>query len=149
MENARDAPINPDNFVKVEQFLAPGETLDLGCGSIERYDHRVDISEEYEPDTVWDLNETPLPFDDGAFDNVIAVHVLEHLEDDLAVLAEMKRIATERVVVVVPIGERPETDDHERELEHDEWVDRFDPDDTVLSAMGGYYDLVAVWRLSD
>lgn len=145
--NARESPINPDNFVTVNSWLEPGETLDLGSGPVDLYDHTVDVNPEYEPDTVHDLEETPLPFDDDSFANVVAVHVLEHLENDTDVLDEMKRIGTDRVVVIVPIGERPETDDHERELSKHEWIERFDPDITDMDSAGPYYDLACVWKL--
>lgn len=92
------------------------------------------------------MDETPLPFEDGEFENVVAVHVLEHLENDLDLLEDMKRVASETVVVLVPIGERPADDDHVRELDKDDWVERFDPDVTDLSSAGPFWDLVCVWR---
>lgn len=48
-----------------------------------------------------------LPFDDGSFDTVTALHVLEHLEPPAArrVLEEMCRVARRRVIVAVPMEE--------------------------------------------
>jgi len=40
--------------------------------------------------TIWDMNETPLPYDDGFFDGVIAVRVLHH-----TYVEKIKRIAAE------------------------------------------------------
>jgi SAM-dependent methyltransferase len=40
---------------------------------------RLDIDERCDPDVLWDLNDRPLPFDDGEFDEIHAYEVLEHL----------------------------------------------------------------------
>lgn len=39
----------------------------------------LDIEPAHQPHVVWDLNERPLPFDDGTFDEIHAYEVLEHL----------------------------------------------------------------------
>src|SRR3546814_21159083 len=41
-------------------------------------------------------------FDDGAFDTVICTHVLEHILDLRGALAELRRVARRRVIIVVP-----------------------------------------------
>jgi ubiquinone/menaquinone biosynthesis C-methylase UbiE len=43
-----------------------------------------------------------MPFDDAAFDLVLCLEVLEHLEDPAAALAELRRVARRAVVVSVP-----------------------------------------------
>jgi SAM-dependent methyltransferase len=43
-----------------------------------------------------------LPFKDDAFDTVICTHVLEHVLDFRASLAELRRIAGKRLIIVVP-----------------------------------------------
>ena len=43
-----------------------------------------------------------LPFADGSFDTVICTHVLEHVLDIRAAVAELRRIARRRVLIVVP-----------------------------------------------
>lgn len=43
-----------------------------------------------------------LPFDDGEFDLVVSVEVLEHLEDPAAGLAEMARVSRRHLVLSVP-----------------------------------------------
>lgn len=48
---------------------------------------------------------TALPFRDGSFDFAICSHVLEHIEDDRAAMAELFRVLAQgaRAVVMVPI----------------------------------------------
>jgi SAM-dependent methyltransferase len=43
-----------------------------------------------------------LPFDDGEFDTVICTHVIEHILDYRAAIAELRRIARRRLIIVVP-----------------------------------------------
>jgi len=50
----------------------------------------MDASPAYEGAIVGDV--TAMPFDSGSFDLVICSHVLEHVEDDAAALAEMHRV---------------------------------------------------------
>jgi SAM-dependent methyltransferase len=40
----------------------------------------------------WDAETMPLPFDDGTVDGVAAYHVLDHLSNPIAVLAEIQRV---------------------------------------------------------
>jgi SAM-dependent methyltransferase len=43
-----------------------------------------------------------LPFRDGAFDTVVSTHTLEHVQHLANALAELRRVARHRVVIVVP-----------------------------------------------
>jgi SAM-dependent methyltransferase len=43
-----------------------------------------------------------LPFADGAFDTVICTHVLEHILDFHGALAELRRVARDTLILVVP-----------------------------------------------
>lgn len=43
-----------------------------------------------------------LPFADRAFDTVVCTHVIEHILDYRAAIAEMRRIAARRLIIVVP-----------------------------------------------
>lgn len=43
-----------------------------------------------------------LPFEDRAFDTVICTHVIEHLLDYRRAIAELRRVAARRLIVVVP-----------------------------------------------
>lgn len=86
-----------------EAEAAPFQTLDVGCGENPR--GNVNCDQLYlapaENFVKLDLNK-PLPFKDKSFNQVIACHVLEHLENPLFSLEEWKRVATKKVVVYVP-----------------------------------------------
>ncbi|MGJ8562046.1 MAG: class I SAM-dependent methyltransferase [Alphaproteobacteria bacterium] len=43
-----------------------------------------------------------LPFEDNAFDTVICTHVIEHVLDYRAAIAELRRITAKRLIIVVP-----------------------------------------------
>lgn len=43
-----------------------------------------------------------LPFEDGAFDTVICTHVIEHVLEYRQAIAELRRIAKKRVIIIVP-----------------------------------------------
>jgi len=43
-----------------------------------------------------------LPFPDKAFDTVICTHVIEHIVDYRAAIAELRRVARQRLILVVP-----------------------------------------------
>lgn len=70
-----------------------GEKLNLGCGD----DYRrgwvnADIRREVAPDVVLDLDHSPLPFVDDAFERAVLDNVLEHAADQLEVLRELYRV---------------------------------------------------------
>ena len=48
-----------------------------------------------------------LPFDDGAFDLVLATDVLEHVDDDVAALRELRRVAAPGAVLLVTVPAHP------------------------------------------
>ncbi|BCH21308.1 methyltransferase [Mesorhizobium sp. L-8-10] len=43
-----------------------------------------------------------LPFEDAAFDTVVCTHVIEHVLDYRRAIAELRRIARRRLIIVVP-----------------------------------------------
>jgi len=67
--------------------------LDIGCGK-----HKtpgavgIDSNPRTDADVIHDLNRVPYPFPDDEFDLVVGNQVIEHLEDVLAVVAELHRI---------------------------------------------------------
>lgn len=82
--------------------LATSRRLDLGCGDANRPGF-VGMDRFFLPgvDVVSSFDEQPLPFRDGSFDLVVAVHSLEHAADVMSVLREVWRVARPGAQVVV------------------------------------------------
>ncbi|MBU0467067.1 MAG: class I SAM-dependent methyltransferase [Nanoarchaeota archaeon] len=79
--------------------------LNLGCGlDIKKGYVNLDFLSIRGVDVVHDLNKFPYPFKDNEFDEVYTSHVLEHIDDLVKVMGELKRICKPgaRIVVRVP-----------------------------------------------
>lgn len=88
--------------------------LDVGCGASPTGDVNCDLMVEHS-DEKWDLDPQripnfvradvlSLPFRSDSFDVVFCSHLLEHLDDYMAGLKELLRVARKKVVVVLPFG---------------------------------------------
>jgi SAM-dependent methyltransferase len=79
--------------------------LDVGCGR-DKYPGAIgiDINPATAADVLCDLDLSRLPFADDSFDEVRAVHVVEHVDDMMAVMEELHRVtrAGGRIFVVTP-----------------------------------------------
>lgn len=64
-------------------------------------------------DVLWDFNNIPYPFDTNSADHIIMEHVLEHLNDPIAVMAELVRIAKpgSEIYIEVPYYNSPQAYD--------------------------------------
>jgi predicted SAM-dependent methyltransferase len=83
--------------------------LNMGCGFIKLNDHwNVDISPVCNPDEVFDLENTPYPWEDNFFKKITANNILEHLGETpkkfTAILKEMYRISADQAewTIMVP-----------------------------------------------
>lgn len=67
--------------------------LDVGCG-IHKFPGAVglDRNPASRPDVLADLDRIPYPFRDNSFDEVRAVHVIEHVADVIRMIEEMHRL---------------------------------------------------------
>jgi SAM-dependent methyltransferase len=89
-------------------FPSKTRLLDIGSGSGWLAEHFSDYTGvERDPATVeravalgrnviqWDIEQEPLPFDDGAFEGVVLKDVLEHVRDPVAIVREVRRVLAE------------------------------------------------------
>lgn len=67
--------------------------LHIGCGmdKLEGY-LNLDSSKIVNPDVVWDLETSPLPFEDNTFHETLANHVLEHIHKLIPLMLDLWRI---------------------------------------------------------
>ena len=95
-ENRRSA-IMPEVAATPERRV-----LDLGCGG-HKYPGAVgvDRNPRSQADVLGDLDAGRLPFRDGTFDEARLDHVIEHLQDVVAVMAEVHRVCKPGALVVV------------------------------------------------
>ena len=74
--------------------------LDIGCGR-----HKtpgavgIDSNPRSDADVLHDLDSVPYPFPDDEFDLIVGNQVIEHVDDILAVMAELYRIARPGAVI--------------------------------------------------
>ena len=67
--------------------------LDVGCGINKRPGAiGIDRNPASRADVLCDLNHTPYPFRENSFDRVLAIHVIEHVDDVIASMEEFHRL---------------------------------------------------------
>jgi ubiquinone/menaquinone biosynthesis C-methylase UbiE len=108
--------LTPESLDAVLEAMRGNSVLDVACGLgyvCERLAPNHDVvgcdlavsagRRGTHPNVRWcDGNIEELPFRDGAFDTVVSTHTLEHVQHFGVALSELRRVARERVVVVVP-----------------------------------------------
>ncbi|WP_050604141.1 bifunctional 2-polyprenyl-6-hydroxyphenol methylase/3-demethylubiquinol 3-O-methyltransferase UbiG [Ruegeria sp. 6PALISEP08] len=103
---------------RVAKDLVGGSICDVGCGTgvllqriralrpdityLTGVDFVVDDAEALDNITYVAARIEDLPFEDNRFDTVICTHVIEHLLDYRRAIAELRRVARKRVIIVVP-----------------------------------------------
>jgi len=110
----RPTDLSPGSLAAVLEAVRGGSALDVGsgrgylagrlAGTAGRTVVGVDLQVEPAPGRVRLVRAAGerLPFRAGAFDTVVCSHVLEHVQDAAAALAELRRVARRRVVIVFP-----------------------------------------------
>ncbi|GMR19299.1 MAG: hypothetical protein BMS9Abin34_432 [Patescibacteria group bacterium] len=78
--------------------------LDLGCGKRKMSGAvGIDSNPRSDADVIHDLNEFPYPFEDGEFNRVVALNILEHLKEPLRVMEELHRICKSGAAVHIEV----------------------------------------------
>jgi SAM-dependent methyltransferase len=133
---------------------AGGRLLDAGCGTGGNLAAFGGVGVDPAPEAVaacrargLDVRQAPveaLPFPEASFDVVLAADVLEHLDDDVAALRELRRVAAPgaRLVVTVPAHPRlwsahDEVLHHRRRYRRRELLDRL--------RAGGWDPVLVTW----
>src|SRR5258708_29777301 len=76
--------------------------LNVGCGSKKIPDSvGVDFDPQSCADVIHDLDNFPWPFADGAFDQIVCQHVLEHLRNPRRAMEELRRLARPGALVEI------------------------------------------------
>ena len=111
--------LNKERVAFLESHLPEGSVLDLGCGPggwsrwmSERGHHvvsldaqRIYLDAAQGMDRRVQASALQLPFRDACLDSVVCMDVLEHLDDDLAAIREMRRVARKRLLLTLPRGD--------------------------------------------
>lgn len=82
-----------------------GRVLDVGCGEAllkDRAPSHTGIDVAGTPDVFADLDCGRLPFADDAFDTIVCIDVLEHVEPLAQVLVDLFRVSKRYVIVSLP-----------------------------------------------
>lgn len=75
--------------------------LNIGCGKDLRDGYiNIDIV-DYGGNVVHDLNKVPYPFEDNTFDEILASHVMEHLNNFNSTVTELHRILKPNGILTV------------------------------------------------
>lgn len=77
--------------------------LNLGCGRDKKEGYvNCDISKEVKPDKIVNL-EKKLPFKDNSVEEILAFHVLEHIQNFIPLMYEFHRICKKNVIIKIKV----------------------------------------------
>jgi SAM-dependent methyltransferase len=80
------------------------KVLDVGCGNRKAAGAvGIDRIKDSQADIVWDLDTFPWPLESDSFDRIVCSHVLEHLENVVAVMEELHRIGRSGAEVAIEL----------------------------------------------
>lgn len=107
--------VNPRKEALLREFLLAGTVLDVGCGNglyglgiVSRGVSilQLDIVDRRAPRArhlpFRQMDAQRLDFPNDTFDNVVAFDVMEHLDDDILFLQEVRRVCRGRLILSVP-----------------------------------------------
>lgn len=114
----KTAHLNNERKKLLDKWVFGKKVLDIGCGTgiyvdylakkgfdavgVDFVKEFIDFAKKHRQGKFLVNNAYKLPFKDKSFDTVIMFDVLEHIEDELKVLTEIKRISKNRIILIVP-----------------------------------------------
>jgi SAM-dependent methyltransferase len=112
----RPTDLNTESIAEIFARIVGPTVLEVGCGqgflSAQMREHyavtateihvHTELKNACRGVTLLEAFAEALPFADAAFDTVICTHVLEHVLDLGAAVAELRRLYKKRLIVVVP-----------------------------------------------
>lgn len=114
----KDSDISGQLIDRILAVVSPGQSLlDVGCGRGRLIDSLSSKCSVYGVDLApaapagmrgryLMARVESLPFRSDVYDVVVCAHVLEHVPDIFTAIAELRRVATKRLIIVLPV-ERP------------------------------------------
>jgi hypothetical protein len=69
--------------------LERSTVLDVGCGTRKAEPGALGIDRSPGPDFVWDLDHYPWPLEADGFERIHMSHIIEHVQDVMAMMAEV------------------------------------------------------------
>jgi ubiquinone/menaquinone biosynthesis C-methylase UbiE len=113
----RDTDLNSGCLERIYSDVVGKSVLEVGCGrgflcealndrgfDVTGIDMRVpdDVRSRVPEVSFMEANIEYQPFENGSFDTVVCTHTLEHVQHFSAAVAELRRVAARRLIVVVP-----------------------------------------------
>lgn len=110
----RETDLNEECLKKIQENISGKTVLEVGCGrgflakllsaryEVKAADIHVDESKNSENLIFLEADIDNLPFESKSFDTVICTHTLEHVLDFNVALSELRRVAKQRIIIVVP-----------------------------------------------
>ena len=78
--------------------------LHLGCGINYKKDWiNLDSSKDVKPDVVWNLEKTPLPFEDNSINEILAEHLFEHIKNFIPLMKDLHRICKKNALIKLKV----------------------------------------------
>lgn len=120
LASSTETDLNRKCTTRILAAVAGSRVLEVGCGRgylVRKLSHRFDVTAcdividerirtENPAVEFFEADIEKLPFPDGEFETVVCTHTLEHARDLIASITELRRVASRRLIVVVP-KERP------------------------------------------
>lgn len=114
----KTAHLNEERKKLLDKWVTGKKVLDIGCGTgiyvdyltkkgfdaagVDFVKEFIDYAKKHRKGKFMIADAYKLPFKDKSFDTVIMFDVLEHIENELKVINEIKRITKKRLIVIVP-----------------------------------------------